>query len=218
MAKNKSYHWQILKRSVLAGWLALLGCAATAGELQPFWMSAPPGSTNALDTHTALRGTFELKEAGAVEVRVLGSSWFNLWVDGDYLADGPARFPRSHPQSDTLRIKLSAGKHVLAAQVHYEGVDTRIMPQVPPFFACDASQGGQPVEITWRIQLLLGYRSTTRRRSPILGWMEWCDTRAISAQWRAKEFDYSKWLPVIPVETSQQLAPNEPLAVPAAPS
>ena len=200
MAKNKSYHWQILKRSVLAGWLALLGCAATAGELQPFWMSAPPGSTNALDTHTALRGTFELKEAGAVEVRVLGSSWFNLWVDGDYLADGPARFPRSHPQSDTLRIKLSAGKHVLAAQVHYEGVDTRIMPQVPPFFACDASQGGQPVEITWRIQLLLGYRSTTRRRSPILGWMEWCDTRAISAQWRAKEFDDSKWLPVIPVD------------------
>lgn len=92
-----------------------------AGELQPFWLSAPPTSTSAPDTHTALRGTFELKAAGEVELRVLGATWFSLWVDGEYLADGPARFPRSHPEYDTLRLKLAAGKHVLAAQVHYEG-------------------------------------------------------------------------------------------------
>ena len=209
MKQTLSLTTVVMLLGAAASAVSLTTDAANAGDLQPFWLSAPPASTSAPDTHTALRGTFELKESGEVELRVLGATWFNLWVDGEYLADGPARFPRSHPESDTLHLKLAAGKHVLAAQVHYEGVDTRVMLALPPFFACDVSQRGQPVKIVWRAQPLTGYRSATRRRSPLLGWMEWCDTRPIPANWQALELDDAKWLPVIPMDVG--LGPIKPL-------
>ena len=164
-----------------------------AAPLQPFWVAGSNPQAEPANTHTAFRGSFELKQAEEVEIRFLGATFFNLWLDGEMIADGPARFPKEHPEYDTVRVRVAAGRHVIAAQVNYAGVDTRIMNKIPPFFAGDVSAGSQPVKVEWRSLRLPGVRSDTRRRSPLQGWMEWMNTSVMPAQWQQLGFDDSKW-------------------------
>lgn len=196
------YRQRITKRFLLII-LFILGMLCRDGALaagpQPIWIKADKKEQpDAADTYVAFRGRFTLKSAGEVELHLLGASWFNLWLDGQFVADGPARFPKTNPEYDTIRVKLAAGEHVLAAQVHYEGLSTRLLMDMPPFFACKAFQKGKPVTVAWRALRLAGYTAGVRRINPQLAWIEWCDTRQVPAGWLALKFDDSKWSGVEP--------------------
>jgi hypothetical protein len=200
--------------SIFLATALLLGASLSNGiarDLRTFWMSPPYPSPEPQDTQTAFRGSFELAQPAEVELRILGVSWFNAWLDGEHLTDGPARFPRAYPEYDVRRIHLAAGRHVLAVQVHYAGVNTRIMDNVPPFLACEVSVAGQPVEMVWRSLPLPGVRATSRRRSPLQGWMEWMDTRPQPVGWKQPGFDDSQWRGVAPSEPG--IGPVQPISI-----
>ncbi len=165
------------------------------------WMDGV--ETVPVDSHAAFRGAFELTAPAQVEVRHLGASWYVIRLDGRLLAEGPPRFTPACPQYQTNRVELAAGRHVLAVQVHHEGVTTRLLEQMPPFLHCVVMAAGRPLPVRWKAQHLAGYASQVRRISPILGWVEWCDTRANPADWQQCDFDDSAWK--VPVETTTQL-------------
>ncbi len=142
------------------------------------------------DHHFYFRGRFTFPDSGNMKLKLLAASTFQAWIDGEELADGPARFDCRHPEFQPLEKELSAGEHVLSLHVHYEGVETRLMEQGTPLFVFAEIEG---VEIDWRCLPLDAYRQTGRRIDCILGWVEWCRTEKLPAGWLAPDFDDSAW-------------------------
>ena len=167
-----------------------------------FWVADTPPTP---DTYAAFRGEFTLEAPAEVELLVFGVSWFVCWLDGEYLTEGPARFAPGHAEHETLRVALPAGKHVLAIQAHYEGVDTRILLDTAPFILCSATIRGSPREITWTGIPLPAYAPQVRRISAELGWVEWCDTRQLPGNGQAPDFDASGWPAVAVQEATQDI-------------
>ena len=74
------------------------------------------------DTYSLFRGSFVLTEAGPVEFSVIGASWYEAWLDGTWLLEGPPRYPLDRPEYQTQVVDLPAGEHLLAFHVHHIGV------------------------------------------------------------------------------------------------
>ena len=193
--------------------LMALSTALLAGPTQaaaesllgpPMW--CPNGKAGEADCHVAFRGSFDLPEAAEVELRFLGCSWFVLWMDGEYLGEGPARFPIDHPEYQTLRVKLGAGRHVLAAQIHHDGVSTRMLENMPPFFQCAARNGDNVLPLRWKCSRIGGYAEKLRRLNDQFGWIEWCDTRLVPADWKTVAYNDAPWAEPVP----QKIALGEP--------
>src|SRR5947207_2108051 len=159
---------------------------------EPAWLG--DAETRAPDSRVAFRGAFTLLRSCSVEFRVLGASWFTAWIDGEFLTEGPARFPSSHPEYELISRTLSAGKHVVAALVHHHGVETRMLRgDIPPFFWCHALADGNVVEIEWKAAPLRAYKASGVRLSPQFAWIDWLDTRELPSNWQNPQFDDSPW-------------------------
>ncbi len=192
------------------GWISNGFCIELENwdAMRPLWIDAEktqPGM------HVAFRGKFDIDEAGEFEIRFLGASWFNIWIDDEFVTEGPARFPADHPEYDKINRSFSAGEHVISTQVHYLGVDNRILDDVQPFWACEIYQEGKSIPVVWRCTPLTGYEPRVRRINPQLGWIEWCDTRQIPLHWREIAFDDSSWTE--PVSVKPRIGQPEPLSI-----
>jgi hypothetical protein len=104
---------------------------------------------------------------------------------------------------------LEPGSHHLAALVHHRGVPTRILANLPPFFACRVLAGEKTIPVEWRCRRLPGY-SAVRRINPQLGWIEWCDTRKNPRAWADAAFDDQSW--ETPVVRNLPIGPMTPLS------
>jgi len=205
----------VLSVLLLAG--AVPAAGVVRGQARPVtdegqrFMWCPGASEGEADYYAAFRGSFELDSAAEVELRTLGASWYVVWLDGEYLSEGPARFPKERPEYQAERVRLAAGKHVVAVQAHHEGLSTRILDNVPPFLYCALLVGGREAPVRWKCARLGGYASQVKRVNPQLGWIEWCDTRQIPAGWRSKDFDDSSWAD--PVTLDRGLGKLRPLCI-----
>jgi alpha-L-rhamnosidase len=177
-----------------------------AGPPAPIWIATGEDTPA---SYVAFRGRFELDAARAVEVRSLGASWYMLSLDGRDLTEGPARFNAIHPEYATARARLDAGPHYLTALVHHRGVPTRILANLPPFFACRVV-ASDTIPVVWRCRRLRGY-TPVRRINPQLGWIEWCDTRELPEGWTLPGFDDSTWEP--PAPRNLPIGPMTPLTI-----
>ena len=145
------------------------------------------------DTYSLFRGSFVLAEAGPVEFRVIGASWYEAWLDGTWLLEGPPRYPLDRPEYQTQVVDLPAGEHLLAFHAHHIGIETRILKDTPPFLWCEAVADGAPVPIRWRCLALESQTAQVRRINPQLGWIEWRDTRQEPVDWERAGFDDGAW-------------------------
>ena len=163
------------------------------------------------DSHVAFRGTFELAATGEIEVRVVGASWYVVWLGGEIIGEGPPRYAPEFPEYQTLRANLAAGTHVLAVQVHYLGVSMRVFPEILPFLWCEVHGQNAEIEVHWKTRHLTAYASARQRISAQLGWVEWCDTRDL-ALWQTPEFDDADWQS--PQNVTRELGALKPSALP----
>ena len=168
----------------------------------------PGANADDKDYHVAFRGEVELPAAGVVTFRLFGASWFTGWLDGDYFCEGPARFTAAFPEYQVFTRELSAGRHVLAIQVHRVGAPTRSLLPMDPFLACTAHAGGQELPVRWKCLRLPGYTPQVRVINFQLGFIEWLDTREVP-EWRPAAFDDSAWAAPEPV--TRPLGPLQPL-------
>ncbi len=154
------------------------------------WLSRPERNE---DDYGAFRGAFTLSTGGEIELLTAGSGWFQVYLDGRPCTEGPARYVIGHPEADRLSLTLESGRHVLAVHAHHLGVTTRMIKADQPFVSVAVRAGGAVVPVRWRCLELKGYVGKARRINPQLGWIEWCDTRAIPAGWEAPDFDDAAW-------------------------
>ena len=145
------------------------------------------------DYYVAFRGAFELASSSEVEIRLLGATTFLAWLDGGWLAEGPARFPAVLPEYLSVRARPRPGRHVLAVEAHYAGLQTNVHPDIPPFLWCQVLVGDRRIPIEWKCLRLEGHHSQTRRVSQWVGWILWRDTRKEPADWQAADFDDTAW-------------------------
>ncbi len=162
------------------------------------------GETVPADVYTAFRGTFSLERETGVEMLVSGSSWYVIWLNGEYFYEGPDRYHPNHPEYQVKTFSLPAGEHLLAVHVHYEGVDTRIMKDIQPFLMLQLLAGDkEEIPVTWMCMSLPGYDSQFLRISAQLGWVEWVDTRQLPIDWQQVGFDDSNW--AAPVQVARNI-------------
>jgi len=172
-----------------------------------FWLAGPPTP----DSSVLFRGSFSLERPGRVEFRVTGASWYQAWLDGEWLLEGPFRYAPDFPEYQTVTLELSAGAHVIAFHAQHDGVETRILKVLPPFVWCRILVDGKDGTPEWKALGLSvvnedpdrprtwdemgsdAQLSAKRRINPQLGWSEFRDTRREPTGWQLPGFDDSSW-------------------------
>jgi len=154
-----------------------------------FWSCASPSA----DSYSLFRGRFNLTAPGRVEFRVVGSTWYQAWLDGQSLLEGPLRFALDRPEYQSVGVQLGAGDHVLAFHAHHLGVETRLLKDTQPFMWCVILAGGTPLPVEWRCFGLASQTAEAHRINPQLGWIEWRDTRLEPEGWAAPGFEDRDW-------------------------
>jgi alpha-L-rhamnosidase len=158
------------------------------------------------DTHLLFRGIFELSDNGNVEFHISGASWFQIFLDGEFFEEGPARFHPQYPEYTVNSRTLDKGLHILSAQVNHAGLDTRLLKNIQPFLLCETFISGKPLPIQWKCTKCPGYTPALRRVNGCLGWMEWLNTKeSISEGWKQLAFYDRDW--ILPSQVSP-LPPN----------
>ena len=100
-----------------------------------YWADAKPGCGPCT---AAFRFVFDLSSAERDhKYPRFRRVWFRSWLDGGYFTEGPYRFDADHPQYEEREVTLAAGRHVLAAEVRADDVDTRILKKMPPFLGAE---------------------------------------------------------------------------------
>lgn len=129
---------------------------------------------------------------------------YRIWVDGNLLDEGPARFDVAHPEFLVSRVTLPAGEHVIAVHGHSHGVTTRLLHcDVPGFFLAHVeTENGASLAVSWKGLATNAYRKTGRRLGCVLGPVEWCDTRVLPENWTAPEFNEEKWTDVCKMDVA----------------
>ena len=164
---------------------------------ESFWItsSAEPGSD------ALFRGTFQLERESRARLCLVGASWYQAWLDGAWLLEGPLRYPLDAPEFQTVELELAAGPHVLAIHARHDGVDTRMLKATAPYLCVRLFDNERAIPITWKGTPLARQSSTVswlqapplRRINPQLGWADHRDTRLEPEHWRETAFDDSAW-------------------------
>ncbi|MFA7345235.1 MAG: family 78 glycoside hydrolase catalytic domain [Terrimicrobiaceae bacterium] len=153
-----------------------------------------PESSFLADSYTALRGHFAAPAGGTATLRLVGASWYQVWLDGQWLTEGPYRFVPERPEYEALELSLEPGNHVLSVALNFHGVETRLLQKSDPFLMAELIlPDGSSLPISWKARPLEGFRPAVRRINPQLAWCEWCDTRSDPENWQAREFDDGAW-------------------------
>ena len=149
------------------------------------------------DVRVGFRGQIR-GETGLAEIRISGAGWFNLWVDGIFLGDGPTRYPETAPEYQVF--KIPPGSTTIAVEVQDIGEGTQRHPVSKPFLACIVTEDGKRRDVSWKCLRLPGWRSGAMRIGPGHAYADWCDLREALTGWNEPGFDDSAWQEPVAVE------------------
>jgi alpha-L-rhamnosidase len=180
-----------------------------AAEREPFMIWMDEAASREPDAHVAFRGEFEVASDGVVELHTLGSSGYVTWLDGEFLLDGPPRYPPSHPEYQVDRVQLRRGKHTLAVHAMHIGHVTQRHSDIAPFWFCRILAEGEEVPIRWRGRVLPGYTRCVEKIGHGHPWIEWLDTREQPADWWRADATEAGWEEVIQVDPG--IGPLQPM-------
>ncbi|MDR0352140.1 MAG: family 78 glycoside hydrolase catalytic domain [Opitutaceae bacterium] len=149
------------------------------------------------------RKTLSLPAApAAASLRIFADARYRLFVNGDYIARGPARSdPRWQSYDDIdLAGRLRAGENLIAVQVLYYGYNTgQHLPRVPCLAAeldlTDAAgkTRAHRTDSSWKTFLSESFDPDAPRVNGCQGAIEIFDARREPAGWTAPGFDDTAW-------------------------
>lgn len=154
------------------------------------WINATDAN---VDSHTAFRGKFNLDKEAELNLEISGASWYTIWMDGVEFCQGPDRYHPSYPEYQTRKISLPKGKHLVAVQVHYAGIEVRYHKNVKPFLYFKIMSNGIEIPVEWKSDYLRGYIASGRRIDGNLGWIEWCDLGSRQNNWQQAGYNDDTW-------------------------
>jgi hypothetical protein len=185
-----------------------------------------PNNESDVDQHAAFRLTFHTYTAEtAVTIEHCCVSWYVVYVDGVYLAEGPTRFVGDVPFSATTTTQLyNAGTHVVAIHAHSVGEQTRILLKTSPVAFCKVAAvdpTAAPISPpAWTCSSMSQwYKPQLARLSSLLGWTEQVTLCDAQQRWTTTSFDDTTWATPVPAANSSGLQyPPAPLETTARPA
>jgi len=158
----------------------------------------------------------------SAEVNVTADSRYQLFVNGEYVGRGPARYDQRWMSYDSYDILpfLQEGENVISAIVHQYGVETHSYVLGKGGFLLqgevqkeDGSSAMLKTDDSWKVLEAPPWEREVPRSSFAIGWMEIFDARKEPAGWKEPGFDDAGWQePVIlgrhPVEPWIRLVPS----------
>ncbi len=181
---------------------------------QYIWISAPQADTPG-NLYAAFRKSIELHgNPRQVHIHIFAYTRYRLYINGHYVARGPARFQNNGPQYDTIEVAhlLHPGRNVVAVFVIRDAPTGRVMDHLPGLTVLLEGEvaGGAMFHVatdnSWRCAQEASYLPRPRCWGSIV---ENVDARLMTADWTQIDFDDETWktaTPVIPSTESQVTA------------
>jgi alpha-L-rhamnosidase len=119
---------------------------------KPIW---PQGREKEMNLFVGFRAVFEAPSGDHVQLRVAGSTLYRIYLNGEFLAAGPARGPHDHYRVDLWEIAslLNPGKNFVCIEVAGYNINSYYILNQPSFLQAEvvtdsivvASTGGSGV-------------------------------------------------------------------------
>ena len=168
-------------------------------DWQGQWLWCEPVAKDR-NVYALFRRSFVAAHAGTLRLRLTADSWYMLYVDGEFVARGPARAPLAYYLFDSYELAVAAGAHVLAVLVHHVGQINATMMLGRPgllvdaeFCSADAGRMNLAGPEQWRCRKCDAWRQDLGEMMSHFGFWEECDLRKFPAQWTTVDFDDSAW-------------------------
>ena len=157
------------------------------------------------NVYAFFRRAFTLGAAMDCTVHITADSFYVLYVDGHFIARGPARSPLMYYSFDSHPLSLGPGRHVIAVLVHHVGeINATMMLGRPGLLADvvpDTETGAETIssDADWRCLKSDAWRQDLPEMMSHFGFWEDCDTRRIPRGWTAIDFDDAHWPRAVPI-------------------
>jgi alpha-L-rhamnosidase len=136
----------------VATWFTLAGAPLLAAaprfkSAQPVW---PEGRATEKNVTVGFRAAFAVPPGQPVMLRVTGSTLYRLWLNGQFLAHGPARGPHGFYRVDELDLtaRLAAGTNLVAIEVAGYNANSYYLLDQPSFLQAEVVTDGQVLAAT----------------------------------------------------------------------
>lgn len=121
-------------------------------------------------------------------IHLFAETRYRLWVNGEFVSSGPARFVQSAPLYDSLDLEpyLAAGRNCIAVEVHHYGCSSfQTMPGGRDGFIAWGGAGGLDFSTPgeWKVRRLSGWANDASLYSFALNACEIRDTRETDEAW-----------------------------------
>jgi hypothetical protein len=121
-----------------------------------------------------------------------------LWINGQYVSRGPARFVPTAPEYDVIDIAryLHAGENVIATVVMASASNGKMMLHVPGLAERIEAQTGEPAPTIVQTDATWKWSRQTRYGIPLVNWgnvLDRIDATKEDGDWTQPGYDDSKW-------------------------
>jgi len=191
------------------------------GSCRPIWIEDEPDAPPEL--YVMFRRQVELPAAPVMsKLSIFADSRYTLWINGQSIGRGPARFDPRCPEYDLYENtpSLRAGANTIAVLVRYFGLGNFRWIPAGAGLCVDleiALPDGTTERITsdasWRASVADAYSRDASRMSIILPANEEFDARQWEPAWITGPYDDSGWLPAVPVDDNTH-GPMQPRSIP----
>jgi len=128
---------------------------------------------------------------------ISADSRYILYLNGEYIGQGPARSFPEHQQFDSYQVegRLNKGENVIAVLVHHFGESNFQYIEGRGGLICQLDMGKETVisDRSWKVKQCLAFKDTVPRVSCQLGFAEEYDSRREVPGWKEICFDDSSW-------------------------
>ena len=141
-------------------------------------------------------------------LHIFADTRYDIWLDGQWLGRGPARFARHYREVDIYPLdKLPPGEHLLAVRVQWAPNLRRSESIRPLLKTYIETQNGRRIAIsgnTWKSVLSDAWRSNAAlvHAWMLIGPTELLDLRLLPKDWYLPQYDDQKWPPSVIVSES----------------
>lgn len=178
-------------------------------EAQWIWLDEKTRSDVLLARHSFELSEEELTQFDEAQIRITASSHYQLYLNGQYIAQGPARCAPHHQSFDIWEVKqlLQAGKNTIAIRVHHQRgkYAYHFNGRAGLLVQMDFSQSGKVGRIIasnseWKVAPDMSWSNEAPKISRfqlVVG--DLVDFREKMRGWNKPGFDDSNWSPATPL-------------------
>ena len=153
----------------------------------------------ARNIYAMFRRTVSIESSGKLNISISADSHYMLYVDGEFIARGPARAPLDYYLYDSFYLLLAPGSHCIAVVVHHAGEVNACMMLGRPGLLADISinSAGNVIDLStgpeWLCLLSDAWLRDLPKMMSHFSFWEDCNLAKIPVDWMLADFCCENW-------------------------